>query len=314
MMHIACGANSTYMPHAAAMLHSLLSQPRDGTPVTIHFMHGDGLADSELDRLERMVRSLGGIWQPHHIGPELLQPFPQNWRFGREAWYRVLLPELLPDQSKVLYLDADTIVLRSLLPLWLTDLGGATAGAVANPLYPFMDASFISELGLQSAAEYFNSGMLLLNLERWRHEGLTQKLLTFVAEHGKEQQWPDQNALNVILRGRWLPLAPIWNAQNVYFDLRPAQLPFPTEQIKELRAAPGIVHFIAPYKPWDYLCKHPYRQRYFDHLAQTPWRGAPMQGVTWKNRLLRLLPQPFMWLLMVRLRLFSRRLRARLRG
>lgn len=312
-MHIACSANSQYLPHAAAMLRSLLSQASASRP-QIHFLHDEAMPGEEISRLGEFVTAQGGTWQAHSISRERMQNYPQNWRFSREAWYRVLLPEVLPDVSRVLYLDADTIVMRSLDPLWATDLGEYTVGAVANPLYGFMDTGFIHALELASTADYFNSGVLLMDLDRWRAQGLTQQLMDFIAEHGDAQQWPDQNALNAVLRGRWLPLAPRWNAQNVYFDLKPAQLLCTPAQVREARSAPGIIHFVAPYKPWDYLCKHPYRQSYFDHLAATPWRDSvPIQGATPVNRLLRLLPQPFMWLSLVRMRQGWRMLRAQLR-
>lgn len=300
-MHIACAADSNYLPHAATMLHSLLNHHADQAP-TIHFMHGQALPSEQLACLGDFVIASGGQWRSHPIDPELLQDFPQNWRFSREAWYRTLLPELLPDVKRVLYLDADTLIMQPLDTLWSMDLNSNIVGAVTNPLYPFMDTGFMRNLGLESDCDYFNSGVLLMDLERWRAQGLTQELHEFVAAHGAAQQWPDQNALNAVLRGRWLSLAPKWNAQNVYFDLKPAQLPCTPEQIRQARKQPSIVHFVAPYKPWDYLCKHPYRKSYFEHLAATPWHNSvPISGVSWGNRLLRLLPQPFMWLMLRRL-------------
>lgn len=300
-IHLACAANSGYLPHAATMLHSFLQLHGPQTPI-IHFLHNENMPGDEVTRLGDFVTTQGGEWRAHAIGDDLLQDFPQNWRYSREAWYRVLLPELLPEVARVLYLDADTLVLRALDTLWATALGGHTAGAVANPLYPFMDTGFMHALGLNGPGTYFNSGMLLLDLDRWRAQNLTSALHEFVASHGAAQQWPDQNTLNAVLRGRWLSLAPEWNAQNVYFDLKNAQLPCTSEQAHRARSDPAIVHFVAPYKPWDYLCKHRYRDNYFAHLAATPWHaGVPIRGITWGNRLLRLLPQPFMWLMLRRL-------------
>lgn len=313
-MHIACAADSNYLPHAAAMLHSLLSH-HSGQAPTIHFMHRQTLPSEQVARLGDFITASGGHWRSHSVGDDLLQDFPQNWRYSREAWYRTLLPELLPEVERVLYLDADTLIMGSLDTLWSTDLESNVIGAVANPLYPFMDTEFMRNLGLKPGRDYFNSGVLLMDLARWREQGLTQELHAFVATHGAAQQWPDQNALNAVLRGRWLSLPPRWNAQNVYFDLKPSQLPCTPEQTRQARKNPAIVHFVAPYKPWDYLCKHPNRKDYFKHLAATPWRNSvPITGATWSNRLLRLLPQPFMWLALRRLTQGARALRpARLR-
>jgi lipopolysaccharide biosynthesis glycosyltransferase len=310
-LHIACGANVGYLPYAATMLHSLLTHNPD-VPVAIHFMHDEALPASELEKLAGMVQGFGAQWHAHCIVDGRLEGFPVSWRFSREAWYRALLPDLLPKASRVLYLDADTLILRPLKPLWDVDLRGKAIAAVINPLYPFMDAGFLSGLGLRGVEDYFNSGVLLMDLDRWRAEELTARLVEFVARHGQAQNWPDQNALNHVLRDRWFAVDPIWNAHSIFFDLPASKLSITDSQWQELRRDPAIVHFIAPYKPLEYLCKHPYRERHLDHLRQTPWRNAPITGATVRNRVLRLLPQPFMWLALRRLRLLRQRLSAML--
>src|SRR5690606_21213859 len=113
MMHIACGANVGYLPYAAGMLHSLFTHNRDATS-TIHFVHDDAMPAAEMEKLAGMVRRFGGRWRAHCIDGAQLQAYPVSWRFGKEAWYRTLLPELLPELDRVLYLDADTLVLRPL--------------------------------------------------------------------------------------------------------------------------------------------------------------------------------------------------------
>lgn len=312
MMHIACGANLGYLPYAATMLHSLFTHNRDAA-ITIHFMHDDAMPAAEMEKLADMVRGFGGQWRAYCIDGARLVGYPVSWRFSKEAWYRALLPELLPELSRVLYLDADTLVLRPLQRLWSTDLRGNTIAAIVNPLYPFMTDDFLGGLGLQRRSEYFNSGVLLIDLDRWRADDVSLQLAEFVREHGAAQNWPDQNALNAVLRGRWLAVDPIWNAHSIFYDLSAAQLSISDAQFEELRRDPAIVHFIAPYKPLDYLCKHPFRKRHLDHLAQTPWRSTPVVGATPLNRCLRLLPQPFMWLTLRRLRILRGRLAGLLR-
>lgn len=309
MLHIACGANTAYLPYVASMLHSLLTH-NQGEQITIHFMHSAEMSAADLQRLASLVQGQGAVWRTHLVTPAMLSRFPGNPRFGLEAWYRVLLPELLPEVERVLYLDADTLVLAPLRPLWETDLGERIAAAVHNPMYAFLDAGFMAALGLGSPRDYFNSGVLLLDLKRWRQAGLSAELNRFVASYGEVQNWPDQNALNAVLcRGRCLLLSPVWNAQNVYFDLSAGQLHLPLDAVREIRSNPRIVHFVAPYKPLDYLCKHPWRQHFFTHLSATPWRAAQTNGKNMANRLLRLLPQPFMWMfILVTLPRFKRKL------
>lgn len=275
------------------MLHSLLTSHEHGE-IAVHFLYDGSLPEVDLTCLEGLVAARGGAWHAHRIDPVRRERLPDNRRFGLTAWYRIFLPELLPELDRILYLDADTIVRRHLEPLWGTDLGGLPLAAVANPLYPFMDHGFLAGLGLASTAEYFNSGVLLLDLEVWRREGLTARVLERAAAQGR-QEWPDQNALNTVLRGRWRALDPEWNAQNTVFDLRASRLPFAPDALRRARRNPAIVHFIGPYKPWHLRCKHPLRGLYWRHLRETPWHDLPMEGRTPKHRLLRLLPEQWGW-------------------
>lgn len=309
MIHVACGANGAYMPYVATMLHSLLTQDHQQR-VCVHFMHDNALPETDRNALAGMVRELGGEWCPHLIMAERLEGFPATRRHSYEIWYRILLPELLPELPRVLYLDADTLVLQSLSALWATDLGDCIVGAIHNPLYPWSSTRFLNTLSLKSAADYFNSGVLLMNLDQWREEHVTDQLRAFVTAHPEAMLWPDQNALNAVLRDRWLRLSATWDAQDVYFHLASARLPTVSEDVRKIRSDPAVVHFIWPFKPLEYLCKHPYRGHFFRHLRQTPWRDAPMSGETTKTRLLRLLPQPFMWkFFLVALPLLRQRLR-----
>src|SRR5205814_315764 len=188
-----------------------------------------------------------------------------------------------------LYLDADTIVLESPAPLWGTDLGDSYFAAVANPLYSFMDDWPRTLLGVEHPRQYVNSGVLLMNLDLMRRDQCRQRLLDYARGH-PPNSGPDQDALSALFSDRHVPLHPRWNAQTTLWDLRVDELPFAATEVREARVSPAIVHFIGPYKPWHYLCTHPYRHRYFEHLAATPWPRPELEGRTIVNRVLRHLP------------------------
>lgn len=308
MIHIACAADAGFVPHCAVMLRSLLTSQTPGS-VMVHFLHDADLPIDVLSRLGDMVRVNSGLWSPLLVEDSWRSFCPGNWRFGQVAWYRVLLPELLPDLERILYLDADTIVCRALDALWGIDLEGHSVGAVVNPLYSFMDVGFLEDLAVTPEG-YFNSGMLLLDLERWRRENLCKRVLQRAVAQGR-QEWPDQNALNAVLRGNWKTLSPEWNVQNSIFDLHLGRLPFAAEDVRRARHDPAVVHFIGPYKPWHYRCKHPLRDLYWQHLKHTPWRDRTVDGLTTSNRLLRLLPEQWGWRLEGWYRVMRRRLSRR---
>lgn len=288
-LSLACAADAEYIPHCAAMLHSLAVHD-DPQGLRIHFLHDEELDERLLAQLGQYAIDLGLGWAPCLVADDVRFRFPFHHRFGRVAWYRVALPELLPDVDRILYLDSDLIVTDSLELLGSIDLGSAALAAVTNPLYPGTSLDFLRELGVPSAHDYFNTGVMLMNLSAWRQEQLGAKLQSFIDRGRGLELWPDQTALNAVLWHRRLPLPPRWNAQNTIFDLRPKQLPFSLDDIELARRSPAVVHFIGPYKPWHHRSKHPLRSLYFDHLDQTPWAGRQIEGATLANRTLRLLP------------------------
>lgn len=79
-------------------------------------------------------------------------------------YYRYLFADMLPKTvTRLIYLDADIICKGNILPLWQTDLQGKVLGAVRD----WGEAKSCDRIGLKNG-RYFNSGVLLLDLTKWR--------------------------------------------------------------------------------------------------------------------------------------------------
>lgn len=273
-LHVACAAEGAYDAHSAAMLHSVLTN--GGMPgVHVHYLHGPAFPQRSLARLERMVTRLGGTFAPRAIAPERVARLPVVAEFTVAMWFRILLPELL-DADRVLYLDVDTLVLDDLGPLWRTDLSGSYVGAVTNVLMPH-HRHRPAQLGLSGDA-YFNSGVLLMNLEAMRADECTRAIAEYAATGGRALEWPDQDALNVVLGGRRTPLHPRWNAMNsLRFDWAPDV--FGEDAVREARTRPAIRHFEGPgqNKPWNRGGDPEDRAQYLAHRRRTPWPGRRLR-------------------------------------
>lgn len=272
------------------MLHSLLSRNPPAS-IIIHFLQSPDLTSTVCDTLRRMVEGQGAQICFHVIADSEVDGLPRMERIPPIMWYRVLLPDLLPDLDRTLYLDTDTLVLDSLEPLWGTDLEGFYLGAVHNVFEPEFTRR-PHELGLDSADGYFNSGVLLMNLAEMRRDHCAPRILEYARENASRLLWPDQDALNVVLGRRRRALHPRWNCQNSLFYFSYSREVFGAEAVAAACRNPGILHFEGAEmaKPWHYLCKHPYKPIYYKHLAQTPWSTIPVTGRSWKTRLLKPLP------------------------
>ena len=286
MIDLACIADG-YLRHTGAMLHSVLACTAPGT-VSVSVLHTTALDEVERGRLQQVTDGRGARLRFFCLPPAALAGLPRTV-LAPSVWLRIYLPDLLPDCDRVLYLDSDLIATDDLRPLWEIPLGDHLLGAVTNPLYPFMRPHFRTDLGIERAQDYFNSGVLLMNLARMRREDFTQQVRAYACAQ-IELGAADQDALNVVCRNRWLKLHPRWNVQSTLFELEPSRLPLPIEQIAEALAAPAVIHYIGPSKPWHYLCTHPRRSLYFAHARATPWGEPPIVGRTLRNVVLRRLP------------------------
>jgi FkbM family methyltransferase len=297
VIHVACQADVRLLPDCAVMLHSLFTA-NPGERFDIHFMHDAQQGASELEGLAQLAAQFGAAWSPCLIAERLLAQLPYSGPYGGyAACYRLLLPQLLPTVSRVLYLDADILVADAIRPLWETDLGGRSLGAVTNPLFQSMVPRVRDSLGLADARDYFNSGVLLLDLQRLRDSGLAEALLTYARKPPVPIPWPDQDSLNAVLWQHRLPLHPRWNATSGLFELPRRYMPWSEAEVDEAVRHPAIVHFVGAYKPWHYRNRHPYRAHYFAHLSQTAWRGRGVEGFSLGHALLR--PLPALWQLKI---------------
>lgn len=286
-LHIACAARIDYVPHSASMLHSVLSHSA-GEPVHIHFLHGDDLPGDYCVRLAGMVEAAGGEISFLPISDDLVSGLRTREGLPAAHWYRIFLPRLLPELERVLYLDGDLIARESVRPLWQKDLGDNYLAAVTN-VFQRDHVHRPADLGLPPDQSYFNSGVLLMNLELMRREGCTAALVDWAHGHWEKLAWPEQDALNVVLGGRRVELRPRWNCMNSILLFPWSADVFGAEAVEEARRNPAIRHFEGPSvnKPWHYMCERDMRQLYFAHRRHTPWPEYALEGTTLRNRLKR---------------------------
>jgi lipopolysaccharide biosynthesis glycosyltransferase len=184
------------------------------------------------------------------------------------TYLRFLAAELLPDESRCLYLDGDVLVRRDIAPLFEVDIDDHVLAAVQSRVAPFVASpggvANWFELGLRSTNPYFNAGVLLMNLERWRNEGVTARLTGFLRQYGNTIRFGDQEAMNAVLSERWVSVDRGWNyithVTESFLqqpDLEPAD--------------PSIVHFAGRIKPWSYGAKPIFAEEWYKILKNTPW-------------------------------------------
>lgn len=266
-IHVAACCDDNYIPYAAVMMLSAIRATPD-TEIHFHLVNS-GITEANLERLRTVIQQSGAKVSVYTPDDSLYHGLPTH-RYGPAVYQRINLPEYLPDSlSRVLYIDSDTLVLENLDGLWQTDLKGNPVAAVEN--YSPKACKDIN-IGRQ---EYFNSGVLLIDMDKWRQESLHIQVNDFARDHAAGLQFVDQCSLNAVLRGRWTRLDARWNQQSDIYKTMTKYAEgagYSSEELKEAFSAPGIVHFTGKKKPWKVYCFHPFKTLYRSILKQTPWR------------------------------------------
>jgi len=219
------------------------------------------LADGYDAELERRVAAGRSEWIRLtwvDVADRLVDDLPTNFHISRASYTRLFLASLLPPElDRVLYLDCDLLLCRPITELAGADLHGHTIGAVVDfsaPRIALPDALLgWRSLGLDGRLPYFNAGVLVIDLARWRALGLEQRLRDHVRDHRELLRWHDQDALNACAAGDIEELAPIWNVQVMRRLGRysgPAFALYPRAVLEDAFDRPAIAHFGGYDKPW----------------------------------------------------------------
>lgn len=200
--------------------------------------------------------------------------------YTRQTFYRLLMPKLLPNNvDKVLYLDGDIIVRGSLCELWNLDINnvdiGVTVDGDSGMLSQYNRLRYSIDLG------YFNAGVMLVNLKKWREENLGKDLLRFLLDNKELSNLGDQDALNYVLRNSKIHIPLKYNVQPKFlyqYQYMPFSIYQYKDELDEARVNPIILHF-AGCRPWVENCPHPYKEEFLKYKAQTIWKDVPLSKV-----------------------------------
>ena len=167
---------------------------------------------------------------------------------------RLILSETL-DIDKILYLDPDIIIRDDITNLWDMDVSDYVLAAAQDDTIPERDGYI-----------YFNSGVMLINLRKWKEKKVTEKAIKFVSKNITNHT--DQDALNDILKGDYLRFSKKWNSNP----------------ISGKRDGLKIMHFLGSEKPWWYGSKMSIVPEYFQLVDTTSFRewrpSIPQKEIT----------------------------------
>ncbi len=285
-----CGEKG--LPLLAAAVRSTWESCAQPERLRIHLLWWD-IGEDSLTRLVSGWEDYLSHFHLYSAGSHLPELASQS-RYG--FWYRIWLGRVLgPEVERLLYLDCDVLVRGDISELWALDMRDALAAVVWDPAQrvevfrqPLVENGHRFGFPFRWEDPYFNSGVLFLNLKKWREERIGDTIHRVFFGKTEWSRFNDQDPLNLVLNGRTKPLSPSWNLietvpyyrkwdYQLYRDFGP-----PDEYFE-----PKIRHFAGSQKPETLWARWSHKVEFYGYLQRCGWLDEnPLERSPWWRRLL----------------------------
>lgn len=219
---------------------------------------------------------------------EILKLDVKTDRGSLSQYARLFISSSLPKTiERVLYLDCDIVINGSILELWQMDMRGKTIAALKD----IFSKQYRKNIGLKPNDLMFNSGVMLIDINKWIDNKIEKKLLEFIKAHKGVIQQGDQGALNAILSNDTCCFHPRYNSITVLYDFsydeilifrKPADF-YSRNEIKEAVEKPVLIHYTTSFisvRPWVEGSTHPYKDVWLKFKKMSPWSETPLRKNT----------------------------------
>lgn len=278
-------SDDNYAPYMGTCAHSILENSK------AQFIFYLLIPPNFAQKSKRSLQKLAQLYPNCQIKfvnmgvpfPNLKQKIPHlTW----PSYYRLLIAERFPELDKCVYLDVDTLVCGDLAEFYAHNIEGYYYGGVKAP-YVYLDRggpAYLRSMGLRKNKNYFNAGVLLMNLKKIRTDNLTPVF--------KKLAWrgSDQEILNIAGKGNVKMLDFKYNCMTKYFFSREKLYPLlGRKMVENAFRQPVIIHYCAKAKPWQF----PIDERFWQSARRSPFYAEILE----RNMQLKpaVKPKPSFW-------------------
>ncbi|MDN8543365.1 glycosyltransferase [Erwinia sp. BC051422] len=238
--HIVLGVDGSFLRHAFITMQSIIEASRNEV-FSFHLITDENVSHL-TEKFNTLLAATFHTLTVHKIASTLFADFPTTQLFTKATYYRLLAPHFLKDVDLLLYLDADIVCLNAFETLW------HFAQDKQQPAFVVLeDESLRAELAKNvtlTSDRYFNAGVMLINVPRWREERISLQTFAVLSEKGATLQYLDQDALNIVLENRF---ATVDSKYNTIFK--------PGHGSEDYTALPPpetvFLHYAGADKPWQ---------------------------------------------------------------
>lgn len=286
-MNIIFATDDNYAPFLGVAIYSLLKSNQEDTEntytdkISIYILDMD-ISDVNKEKLKKTIEIYN--CEIIYINTTKIQKYLEekitNPVRSLATYYRLFLPSLLPlNVEKVIYLDCDSIIMSSLKELWDTEISNYDIAGVLDIISPKVKL----KVGLSIDESYFNAGMLLINLKKWRNENKEEEMINFILAHNGNVCYHDQGTINGVCKDKKI-IHPKFNVMTPFFVMSVNQLKryhnihsyYTQKELDEATKNPVFCH-LTPYltdRPWVKGNFHPLKNLYLKFQKETLWANV----------------------------------------
>lgn len=254
-------SSNFYTIYLSAMLESIIENASDSNNYDITILES-GITSDNKNALQLLTEGHDNVSIRFYNVAEKMKNvhLVATGHVSVETYYRLLIPEIFVNYEKVLFLDSDMTVHADVAELFNMSVDGYMVAAAHDQCcLAFLngnDKSFAKyckeTLKLKNVYDYFQAGVMLLNLTRFREKYTTEQIFEIATSH--QFRYVDQDIMNVLCEGEVKHLDLEWDCFPDFGDYEYEFMPYYLQkQYMKARENPKICHHTGPNKPWAEL-------------------------------------------------------------
>lgn len=282
-VHIALCADKNVIRSLGVTMYSILKHSHKSS--MFHIFYNGILEQEEVKRFEQLIDNCNAACNIYSMNNTFFSTLHHNERISVTAYYRLMVPYILSDYdvSRVLYLDTDILCIQNISNLFSVDLKNKLAYVVRNSKYmQDSQVKYRISIGI-NPNEYFNSGVLLLNIRPYIEQDIGNKALQLATSNSFIEM--DQDILNILLKGKV-----IFDSEYFYnFTMQVHDDEWKPDWKDKIK----LIHFTSDKKPWKlytsnwgenkkaiqdtvHSWKYPYFKLWRQYASESPWKDVPL--------------------------------------
>jgi len=302
--------NENYAPYAGASVASLFINNTHLDSICVYLMVED-VSRENIEKFHDLARQYGRdvvIVNTESLVEMMKKLGMPRYRGSYAANMRLFFPWAMEcgGIERLIYIDSDTVVCGPLDELLDIDMGDCPLGMACDSV----TLGYRKRIGLSESDPYFNSGVVLFDVARWIAQKGSERIVEHVRNVRSTYVSPDQDLLNVVMKGHIFKLPMRFNVQPIHLKYSAALYErvfrqknyYDTAEIESAVQNPAIVHFFrfAGEFPWNAGTQHPCREIFDAYLAKSPWRGLERKKADFRlvlrieRCMYRFIPMPIM--------------------